>query len=87
MTGVGVSELFSVLKEDELDLYIEMGNDAKSQAASHGIVTFQRESENPLMVKDVLYVPGLTKKLILVSALEDKGYMVTFQAGKVYIWP
>jgi hypothetical protein len=61
MTGVGVSDIFSILKEEELDLYIEMGNDAKCQAAGHGTITFQRESENPLMVKDVLYVLGLTK--------------------------
>jgi hypothetical protein len=35
----------------------------------------------------VLYVPGLTKNLISVSTLEDKGYEVTFRKGKVFIRP
>ena len=39
------------------------------------------------MVKDVLYVPRVTEILIFVSALEDEGYMVTFQYGRVYIRP
>jgi hypothetical protein len=61
-----------------MDLYIEMGNNAKCGAAGHGTVTFQRESGKPLMVKDVLYVSGMMKNLILVSTLEDRGYVVTF---------
>jgi hypothetical protein len=38
------------------------------------------------MVKD-MYFSGMKKTLISVSALEDRGYVVTFQAGRVYIWP
>jgi hypothetical protein len=53
----------------------------------HGTITFQREFGKPLMVKDVLYVSRLTKNLISFSALEDKGYMILFQVGKVYIRP
>jgi hypothetical protein len=30
------------------------------------------------MVRDVLYVPGIMKNLISVSALEDRGYVVSF---------
>jgi hypothetical protein len=33
-------------------------------------------------VEDVLYVPELKKKFILVSVLEDKGFIVTFREGK-----
>ena len=35
----------------------------------------------------MLYVPGLTKNLILVSTLEDKGYQVKFCDHRVYITP
>ena len=35
----------------------------------------------------MLYVPGLTKNLILVSTLEDKGYQVKFCDHRVYIRP
>lgn len=34
-----------------------------------------------------LYVPGMTKNLISISTLENKGYIVTFEEGKVYILP
>ena len=74
----GVRDYFSSLKEEEIDLVIEMGNDAKCRAAGRGTVTFQRKSGLPLMVRDVLYVLGITKNLISVSALEDKGYVVSF---------
>ena len=35
----------------------------------------------------MLYVPGLTKNLISVSTLEDKGYQVKFRDHRVYIRP
>jgi hypothetical protein len=50
-------------------------------------MSFQRESGKPLYFADVLYVLGLTKNLISVSTLEEKGFEVTFHGGKVYIRP
>jgi hypothetical protein len=50
-------------------------------------MSFQRESGKSLYFNDVLYVTGLTKNLISVSTLEDKGYEVTFCKGKVFIKP
>ena len=35
----------------------------------------------------MLYVPGLTKNLISISTLEDKGYQVKFRDHRVYIRP
>jgi hypothetical protein len=81
-----VRDYFSNLKE-EMDLYIEMGNNVECRATCHRIVTFQRETGKPLMVKDVLYVSGMSKNLISVSALEDMGYVVSFQDRRVYIRP
>ena len=37
-------------------------------------------------MSNILFVPGLKKNLISVSALEDKGYVVAFSNGKVLIW-
>jgi hypothetical protein len=50
-------------------------------------VSFQRELGKPLRFANILYVPGLTKNLISVSTLEDKGFEVTFRGEKVYILP
>ena len=52
-----------------------------------GTISFERESSKPLNFSDVLYVPGLTKNLISISTLEDKGYQVKFRDHRVYIRP
>jgi hypothetical protein len=36
-------------------------------------------------VVDVLYVPELQKSFLSVSAMEDKGYTITFEDGQVLI--
>ena len=41
----------------------------------------------PLWFVGVLYVSGLTKNLISVSTLEDKGYEVNFRKGRVFVKP
>jgi len=81
---MGVIEYFTSLKE-ELDFYIELGDNAKYLVAGIGTVKFQRESDKPLLVEDALYVLGMTKNLISVATLGDKGYIVTFEESKVYI--
>ena len=39
-----------------------------------------------MKMKDVLYVPGLTKNLFSISALEKKGFRVSFIDGEVLMW-
>jgi len=74
----GVWEYLSNLQEKEMDLLIEMGNNTKCQATSHGTMTFQRELGKTLLVRGMLYVLGMTNKLISISTLEDRGYAVSF---------
>jgi hypothetical protein len=38
-------------------------------------------------MKDVLYVPGLTKNLLSISALYNKGFRVVFIDGEFLMWP
>jgi hypothetical protein len=38
-------------------------------------------------MKDVLYVPSLTKNLLSISALDKKGFRVAFKDGEVLMWP
>jgi hypothetical protein len=40
-----------------------------------------------MKMKDVLYVPGLTKKLLSISALDTKGFRVSFKDGEDLMWP
>jgi hypothetical protein len=37
-------------------------------------------------MKDILYVPGLTKNLLSISVLEKKGFRVSFIDGEVLMW-
>jgi hypothetical protein len=43
-------------------------------------------SGNSLKIKGVLYVPSLTKNLLSISALEKKGFRVSFIYGEVIMW-
>ena len=72
----GHKRFFKSLQEGGLNLHIELGDDVRYQAQGVGTVSFQKESGKPLSLIDVLYDPGLTKNLISVSTLEDKGYQV-----------
>ena len=59
-------------------VHVELGDDAKYAVKGEGAVTFQRESRGSFDAHDVLHVPGLKKNLLLVSAMEDMGFVVTF---------
>jgi hypothetical protein len=39
-----------------------------------------------MKMKDVLYVPSLTKNLLSISSLENKGFRVAFIDGEVLMW-
>ena len=39
-----------------------------------------------MKMKDVLFVPGLTKNLLSISALNAKGMSVSFTDGQVLMW-
>jgi hypothetical protein len=64
---------------------VELGDDAKYVVKGKGTIMFHVESGGLLEAQDVLYVPELKKKLLSVSVLEDMGFSVTFQRGKVLI--
>ena len=51
-----------------------------------GNFTLQLNQGNVIHLQDVLYVPDLKKNLVSISAVEDKGYKVTFSDGKVHVW-
>jgi len=66
---------------------MEIGDNTKSTVKGVGTVSLQLESENPLKMSDVLYVPGLKKNLLSIFVMEDRGYVVAFVDGQVLAWP
>jgi hypothetical protein len=66
---------------------MELGDDARYVVKGEAIFMFHLESGDSLDSHDVIYVPGLKINFISVSAMEERGFDVTFQSGKVLIRP
>jgi hypothetical protein len=78
-------ELLNNLTKRDSWVHVELGDDAKYVVKGEGTILFQLESEGSFDAQDVLYVPGLKKNLLLVHAMEDMGFSLTFQRWKVFI--
>jgi hypothetical protein len=83
----GHKHYFSNLSEKEFGFEILLGDDYAHHPKGVGTIRFEREPSKPLYLSGILYVPGLKKNLISVSALEDKGYEVSFKDRRAYIKP
>ena len=81
----GDKSLISTFEEKYLKMHIEMGDDKKYIVLGVGTISFQKEHGAPLTLKNVKYVPGLKKNLVLVTMLEEKGYDVFFSKGKAFL--
>ena len=66
---------------------VVLGDDIVVGAVGRGTVRFDRESMEPMVLRDVLYVPRLKKNLVLVSMIEDKGFGVYVLDGKFTSFP
>ena len=75
----GAKDHFTQFSNRRINLEVQLGDERIVRAVGVGTVSFQRESLPPLSVSEVLYVPGLRKKMIVVSTIEDKDYEVTFR--------
>lgn len=76
-------ELFESFIESGSNLHVELGVGTKYAAEGSRIVPFQMESRGVLMVENVLWVPELKRSVLLVSAIEKKGFDIVFQDGQV----
>ena len=51
-----------------------------------GESSYKLDSGKSMKMKDVMYVLGLKKNLLSISALEKKGFRVAFVDGKILMW-
>ena len=79
--------MFSNLSKAGIDVEVVLGDATVVRVVERGTITFQRESMSPMTLRDVLFVPGMKKNLILVSMIEDKGLGVSFLDGHVGVFP
>jgi hypothetical protein len=82
----GYREHLTDLVEKESRLHVVLGDNARYTVKGVGTSSFQLDSDIPLQLSEVLYVPGMKRNLVSVSTLEDKGYKVTFSEGKFLAW-
>ena len=69
------------LTERDSTLQVELGDNAKYAVKAVGTASFQPECRDSLHMRDVLFILGLKNNLLLISALEDRGYKVAFVDG------
>ena len=82
----GFRDHLANIVEKETNLHVFLGDDAIYNVKGVGTSTFQLDSDMQLQLSEVLYVPGMKRNLVSISALEDKGYTVTFSEGRVLAW-
>jgi len=83
---IGYKEVLHNLIEKETNLEIVLGDNMEYPLKGVGNVSLKLNQGNTIHLQDVLYVSDLKKDLVSISAMEDKGYKVTFSDGKVRIW-
>jgi hypothetical protein len=83
----GQRDILSSLTENKFAQKVTIGDDHQYPIKGVGESNYKLDSRTPMKMKDVLYVPGLTKNLLFVLALDKKGFKVAFIDGEVFMWP
>ena len=83
----GFKESFVRLSEHESPQKVKLGHDYQYPIKGSGESYYKLDSEKSLTMKEVLFVLGLKKNLLSISALYAKGMRVAFIDGQVIMWP
>ena len=80
-------ESFISMSEHDSPHKVKLWDDYQYPIKGIGEASYKLDSGKYLKMKDMLYVPGLKKNLLSISALDAKGMRVAFVDGQVLIWP
>ena len=75
------------MSEHESPHKVKLGDDYQYPIKGSGESSYKLDSRKYLKMQDVLYVSGLKKNLLSISALDAKGIKVSFVDGQVLMWP
>ena len=75
-------ESFEKLSEHNSPHKVKLGDDYQYPIKGSGGSSYKLDYEKYIKMKDVLFVPGLKKNLLAISALDAKGMMVAFVDGQ-----
>ena len=80
-------EYFEKLFERNSPHKVKLGDDYQYPIKGSGESSYKLDSVKSMKMKDVLFVPGLKKKILSIYALDEKGIRVAFVDGQVLMWP
>jgi hypothetical protein len=83
----GQRDILSILTEKDFPQKVSLGDDYQYPIKGMGESAYKLDSGTPMKMKDVLYVLGLTKNLLSISALDKRGFKFAFIDGEVLMWP
>jgi hypothetical protein len=83
---MGQRNILSCILEKKFSQKVTLGDDYQYPIKGVGESNHKLNSGNSLKMKDILYVPGLKKNLLSISALEKKGFRVSFIDGEFLLW-
>ena len=83
----GQKKTLSKLEEKNSPQEVSLGDDYQYPIKRIGEASYKLDSRTPMKMKEVLYVPGLNKKLLSISTLDKKGYRAELIDGQVLMWP
>ena len=74
------------LSEHESPHKVKLGDDYQYPIKGSGESSYKLDSGMSMKMQDVLFVPGLKKNLLSISALDAKGMKVAFVDSQVLMW-
>ena len=80
-------ESFVKLSEHESPHKVKLGDYYQYPIKGSGESFYKLDSRKSMIMKEVLFVPGLKKNLLSISALDVKGMRVAFIDGQLIMWP
>jgi hypothetical protein len=83
----GQRDILSSLIENKFLQKITLGDDYHYPIKRVEESNYKLDSGTPMKMRDVLYVPGLTKNLLSIPALDKKIFRIAFIDGEVLMWP
>jgi hypothetical protein len=82
----GQRDILSCISEKKFSHKLTLGDNYQHPIKGVGESNYKLNLGNSMKMKDVLYVLGLTKNLLSISTLENKGFRVSFIDGEVLMW-
>jgi hypothetical protein len=83
----GQRDILSSFTEKNFPQKVTLEDDYQYPIKGVGESTYKLDLGTLMRMKDVLFVPGLTKNLLSISSLDKKGFKVSFIDGEVLMWP